>query len=195
MCLIMVCLTRRPRVETFSQMEKVCPHGVGLAWAEDGKVHWMKRKAGRTDYLLTRLYQVPLPFVVHFRRSGPVTETQPSVFIQPFRVAAPNGEPGLSLDGSTDSPVLFFHGLASGLTLRDGAVSYAHEYAIRLSEGFDLASHAAEDRKFAVVNPGGAVDLFGPVGGSGWTEGPGIRWSKPRALYFSENNCLQTPVG
>ena len=66
MCVILVCPPDiRPDRRTLEACQKANPHGAGVGWRQDGKVHWMKNLGA--DAVGGLLPQIEGEIVIHFR--------------------------------------------------------------------------------------------------------------------------------
>lgn len=107
MCVILVCDTTRPTPEMVMKAWKQNDHGGGVAWRENGYVHWQKnltetemQKACKT---------LPFPFVAHFRIAS--QGGRASLLCHPFEV---NKQATSAYEGKTKGAVLFHNGTWTG---------------------------------------------------------------------------------
>jgi len=108
MCIIFTNITSRPDDETLIRAERRNSDGIGLAWRQDGLVHW--EKGMKMEALMTRLHEDPPPFpnIIHFRvatSGGKAPE-----LCHPFSVSA---KASTDLKGASKG-VLFHNGSWSG---------------------------------------------------------------------------------
>lgn len=107
MCVIFLADKGRPSENMIRSGYESNSHGAGIAWREDGKVHW--RKGLELGEILELAKKLPLPYVAHFRIAsiGP----QIATLTHPFVV---DETASTRLVGETTTPVLFHNGTWSG---------------------------------------------------------------------------------
>ena len=92
----------RPSKDEIQAMWDHNPHGAGIAWRADGKIHW--KKGLTLDQVQVMASEVPAPFIVHFRIPS-CGGNSPSL-AHPFPVT-PTANP--LMEGSTDKFAMLFH--------------------------------------------------------------------------------------
>lgn len=170
MCVIAVATKKIISLKTLRECEAYNSHGGGVAWAEGGKVHYMKGvKSGKIHEVLKN---VPLPHVVHFRWAtvGSVQKEYCHPFV--IKKSVPN-----FTKGSTNESVLFHNGTIDGIEF------YAYLAGAKAPEGWSDSKLAAKlvairgpkilsqvsawsrtdgfPNKFAVMKKTGSVKLYG----------------------------------
>lgn len=103
MCVIMVASKKRPTEDMVGKAFHTNSDGGGVAWREDGLVHW--EKGLNLEEMLTRCAELPLPFIAHFRIS--TCGGKVPTLCHPFPI---NNTAALDLKGTTDGYVLFHNG-------------------------------------------------------------------------------------
>jgi hypothetical protein len=101
MCIIVIADKVKPSKKFLERCEKENRHGGGIAWREDGKIHFKKNLKASEIYAITQ--RVELPFVIHFRIAS-VGAVTPEL-CQPFPMGG-----DLRLKGNTNKGVLFHNG-------------------------------------------------------------------------------------
>lgn len=101
MCVIAVCEKKLPSLEDLQKMESANGDGAGVAWIENGLVHW--RKNLKAEEIL----DVPftLPVAIHFRMAS-IGGVRPEL-CHPFVVSA---QANTDLVGATKKAVLMHNG-------------------------------------------------------------------------------------
>ena len=102
MCVIIAMETKIPSLEVFEQCEKKNPHGGGISWVANGKVHYKKGIEAHEAYDIAVHFGPPC--IAHFRIS--TVGGKPKSLTHPFVVSKKSP---LDLEGECDS-VLFHNG-------------------------------------------------------------------------------------
>ncbi len=104
MCVVAIVEEARPSAEQVRKMYDANAHGGGVAWRENGLVHWSKGLDLEEMQEFNR--SLPLPYILHFRI--PSHNTSSSIFAcHPFPVA---GDVDTRLRGQMNGFVLFHNG-------------------------------------------------------------------------------------
>ncbi len=103
MCVLAIIDTVRPSFEMVEKMWKTNPDGGGVAWREDGKVHW--KKGLDEEEMQEFCATLPLPFIAHFRIAS-VGGARP-ILTHPFLISETTET---ELEGVTEGHVLFHNG-------------------------------------------------------------------------------------
>jgi len=91
----------RPSDETLTTSHEKNPHGIGVAWQENGKVRWAKGLALEDAIEINK--ELPFPYIIHYRTASHGTIQGPHG-CHPFPVEP---EASLALDG--DAAMVLFH--------------------------------------------------------------------------------------
>lgn len=114
MCVICICSEegKRPTEDQVRRMWNHNDHGGGVAWRENGKVHW--RKGLTEPQMQEHIRLMPMPFIAHFRIAS--IGGKKAELTHPFVVPAPGEDHTKSLDlaGETTGSVLFHNGHWAG---------------------------------------------------------------------------------
>lgn len=171
MCVIAVCKKRKLTDKEVELMWQSNPEGAGLAWAEDGQVHYRKGFMKLRDF--KRFYgsrEFPFPHIAHFRiTSAGITSPE---LTHPFIVSHTSP---LQLEYHGPDPVLFHNGTyrqwkevvgATAIATETeipGAMNDSRAVAIVTSFIPDMVAHVAADSasKFSVIYPDGKVKMYG----------------------------------
>lgn len=94
---------KRPTELEIRKMWKANPYGGGLAWREEGRVHFAKGL--ELDQMIARIARLPVPFIAHFR--VPSTGGSKPALTHPFLI---DHESPIVMEGATDKWVLFHNG-------------------------------------------------------------------------------------
>lgn len=103
MCVIMVVRSIRPTPEMVDAAWETNSQGGGVAWRENGEVHW--KKGLSQQEMQDMCADLPLPYIAHFRiaTNGGVTDR----LCHPFEISP---EARLDTEGHTAGRVLFHNG-------------------------------------------------------------------------------------
>lgn len=127
MCVIMIAQKVRPTEEMIDKAWKANDDGGGIAWRENGEVHFEKGIM-TLDRLKELMMEVPMPYVAHFRiTSSGVTTPE---LTHPFVVAK---DVPVVLEGRTKGGVFFHNGTWSGWT--DKALDFAIRNGLQVPDG------------------------------------------------------------
>lgn len=171
MCVIAVCKKRKLTDKEVELMWQSNPEGAGLAWAEDGQVHYRKGFMKLRDF--KKFYgsrEFPFPHIAHFRiTSAGVTTPE---LTHPFIVSHTSPH---QLEYHGPDPVLFHNGTYRAWKEVVGAAAIATETeipgamndsrAVAIVTSFvpDMVAHVAADSasKFSILYPNGDVKMYG----------------------------------
>lgn len=204
MCVALICDTVRPSEEMVAKAWKTNSDGGGVAWREDGFVHWAKGLS--EDEMQDYCKRLPIPFIAHFRIAsvGGVRE----VLTHPFPITK---DVSLELKGKTKDYVLFHNGTwhswrtslleslrGTGWKIPSGKWSDARALAW-MAAHHDLGVLEMINEKVAAFGPEkGNLEVFGKAGGpDGWSLIEGV-WASnshfQRGYHFvSSSQASTTP--
>lgn len=119
MCVIMYVEDKRPTEDMVQRAWKRNSHGGGVAWREDGEVHWSKGLDEKDMQRLCR--ELPFPYVAHFRIASTNGGGISDPLCHPFPVDV---NPSQALVGKTTGSVLFHNGDWGGwrIDMKDAAL-------------------------------------------------------------------------
>lgn len=180
MCIVMVCTTHFPTKENLLGAENFNKDGGGMAWIENGKVHYKKGLKAEEMYKIYEERNLQLPIVIHFRIAsvGGVKKQ----LCHPFPITK-NAE--TNLEGITDA-VLFHNGhwhdwddtclqacISRGLKFPGGDWSDSRAMAWLADKcGVNFLKLIGGFNKIAVLTPKG-VQMFG----EGWKDSDNMKCS------------------
>jgi predicted glutamine amidotransferase len=163
MCVIVVAPTKDPDLPTLYKCQDKNPHGGGVAWAENGFVHF--KKGITAEQMQDLVANKPFPHIFHFRIAS-VGKVIPAL-CHPFVVKRKHNA---DMDGVTNCPVFFHNG-----TIQDwkymaqlAGVKYP-EFAsdsmvlarIVSMRGEGILNHISTGNRFVVLRPDGTVKTYG----------------------------------
>lgn len=70
MCVILVCEQKAPTKAVLEACAEKNPHGAGIAWRDGNVVRWEKGVDMRVKDVMSRIGQIKLPYIIHFRVSS-----------------------------------------------------------------------------------------------------------------------------
>ena len=188
MCVILVADTERIPEDTLNKAARLNGEGNGVAWREDGCVHWAKGISLPEVHKFAK--RLPLPYIVHFRIAT-IGEKIPAM-CHPFPVDA---QASVATTGKTQGSVLFHNG--TWHCWRDKVIEAAIKLSVKLPAGKWSDSRGLAwltsyynflevvDQKTAVLSPT-ELDLYG-VGWEAIGESQGILASN-RLFEFRTHN-------
>jgi predicted glutamine amidotransferase len=163
MCVIVVAPTKDPDLKTLYKCQDKNPHGGGVAWSENGFVHF--KKGVNAEQMQDLVAGKPFPHIFHFRIAS-VGKVIPAL-CHPFVVKRKHNA---DMDGVTNCPVFFHNG-----TIQDwkymaqlAGVKYP-EFAsdsmvlarIVSLRGEGILNHISTGNRFVVLRPDGTVKTYG----------------------------------
>lgn len=173
------------------------PHGGGVAWRKDGKVHWQKGLS--LEEMQDRCKNLPMPYVAHFRVAS-VGGIRP-ILTHPFAVE--DFDKSLALEGETEGSVIFHNGHWG--EWRNFTLQTACEFGMKLPDGRWSDSRAMAwlaglygyslleilDQKIALMSP---TSLEFILGTDGWVKVDGLWCSNDRfdRRYFHQGGFGNT---
>lgn len=180
MCVIINCRTAKPVLEVLQQCATNNRDGGGIAWVQEGKVHYRKGLNPAQVFELVSPDTIRLPVVIHFRSASSGMEKSPAL-CHPF----PVNRYATAAEQGTADKVLFHNGLWSDW--RSWCLNYALQSRGRVpfgawsdSRGLAWAIYHKGEGMLNLV-PGKYSILSARNGlrqyGDGWTEDNGISFS------------------
>lgn len=217
MCVIAIATQRRMSLPAMRECNAYNPHGIGVSWVQDGKVHYRKgiQFSNEAHELLK---DVPLPHVIHFRYAT-VGKVKPEL-CHPFVIR--RDVPNFTI-GRTTKTVLFHNG-----TIKDIEVFAKLAGASRLKTDSDsrimakicanrgqfLLEHVAErtkknqyPNKFVTMNRVGDITIHGEFYRHNGINYSNLRWrnnvrtgtkfqgfnTKPVHSYYRQSDFIDEP--
>jgi len=193
MCVIAVALKKDPSMADLYKCESSNPHGGGVAWAENGYVHF--KKGIRAEEMQDLVANKPFPHVFHFRIAS-VGKVIPAL-CHPFTIKRKHN---CDMAGVTNSPILFHNGTIpewkfmaqlAGVKYPDFASDSMVLARIISLRGEGVLSHLTSGNKFVILWPNGDVKTYG-----GFTRIDGNDYSNSywnwRGNYYSPDTTCST---
>jgi len=185
MCVIVVCKERRETLENMRRQEFHNSDGNGIAWLENGEVHW--RKGINFEKLAHISSNVKLPYVMHFRIA--TAGGKGKELCHPFPVDhINNGVRG------TAKKVLFHNGHYSNwaedlrMLMLLGRLKDIPEGDIGDTRALSIITHVVGDSYLSAIDGNNKFCLFGTecIKFFGY-------WQEERGIYYSNKNW-ETPA-
>lgn len=180
MCVIIAATEKQVPSDILDRCAKANPHGIGVAWRENGITKW--KKGVVLPELNIMVSTLPLPYIVHFRWAsvGGVTDN----LLHPFII---NGDSPLKKEGENET-LLFHNGHYDDyrvlqdlfkLKLED-VISDSRVLASIVSKyGYNILDSLGKKRNRFVVFSNKKIRFFGED------------WKKYKGCLFSNLNWLQ----
>ena len=178
--MIAVALTKDPDLASLYKCEQTNPHGGGVAWSENGYIHF--KKGIKAEEMADLVANKPFPHIFHFRIASSGGGKNGSSVIpalcHPFTVKRKHN---CDMEGVTKSDVLFHNGTIpewkflaqlSGIKYPDFASDTMVMARIISMRGESILTHLTAGSKFTVLHPDGQVKLYG-----GFTRIDGVEYS------------------